>query len=235
MTGEGAPVDLNGIMNGGGISNLTGGLNLPGGAGGPIQPGKGGTDLGSLRGGQTGGAAGTGGAGTETKVVPKGDVTPGPASASVPIANMESVIRSQIFPAAKRCYQRGLEQDPTQSGKIVISIKVDPSGEVSSASVAANNGLSGSVASCIVSAAKRAQFGTNPGGAGPGAVQLRAPVAHVAHETPRSPWLGMNPRERQLPNDVPSRRSRRLGMNAAGGTGTPGCALPIWSVAVSAG
>ena len=42
MNGEGAPVDLNSVANGGGISNLTSGLNMPGGAGGPIQPGKGG-------------------------------------------------------------------------------------------------------------------------------------------------------------------------------------------------
>ena len=77
---------------------------------------------------------------------------------------MESVIRSQIFPAARKCYQRGLEQDPTQSGKLIISIKVDPSGEVSSASVVSNSGLSAQVASCIVSAAKRATFGQNPGG-----------------------------------------------------------------------
>ena len=163
MNGEGAPVDLNGIVNGGGISNVTGGLNLPGGAGGPIQPGKGSGDLTSLRGGQTG-TGNVGGAGQEKRVVPVGEVSNGPAIANVPIANMESVIRSQIFPAAKRCYQRGLEQDPTQSGKIVISIKVDPSGEVSSASVASNSGLSAQVASCIVSAAKRAQFGQNPGG-----------------------------------------------------------------------
>jgi hypothetical protein len=164
MTGEGAPVDLNGIVNTGGVSNLTGGLNLPGGAGGPIQPGKGSGDLASLRGGQTGGAAGVGTAGTQVKVVPVGEGSTGPAIANVPIANMESVIRSQIFPAAKRCYQRGLEADPTQAGKIVLSIKVDPSGEVSSASPVSNTGLSAQVAGCIVAAAKRAQFGQSPGG-----------------------------------------------------------------------
>jgi outer membrane biosynthesis protein TonB len=163
MNGEGAPVDLNGIVNGGGISNLTGGLNLPGGAGGPIQPGKGTGDLSSLGGGKTiAGDVNT--AGTAKRVVPVGTVDTGPASANVPIANMESVIRSQIFPAARKCYQRGLENDPNQSGKLIVAIKVDPSGEVSSASVVSNSGLSQQVASCIVSAAKRATFGQNPGG-----------------------------------------------------------------------
>jgi len=164
MKGEGAPVDLSGIVNSGGVSNATGGLDLPGGAGGPIQPGKGVQGLEGLRGGQTGGAATAGNAGVATKVVPVGDVATGPAIANVPIANMESVIRSQIFPAAKRCYQRGLEADPSQAGKIVISIKVDPSGEVSSANVVSNSGLSSSVASCITRAASNAKFGQNPGG-----------------------------------------------------------------------
>jgi hypothetical protein len=163
MNGEGAPVDLNSVANGGGVSNLTSGLNLPGGAGGPIKPGAGGGDLSGLRGGQTG-TGNTNSAGTEKRVVPVGTVDSGPATANVPIANMESVIRSQIFPAARKCYQRGLEQDPTQSGKLIVSIKVDPSGEVSSASVVSNSGLSAQVASCIVSAAKRATFGQNPGG-----------------------------------------------------------------------
>lgn len=69
------------------------------------------------------------------------------AMANVPVANMESVIRSQIFPAAKRCYQRGLEEDPTQSGKLLFEsepgkchmhVKADSAG-----------GLSKSVVKCI--------------------------------------------------------------------------------------
>ena len=80
------------------------------------------------------------------KVVPVGDVQYGGSSMSVPVSNAEAVIRSQIHPGAKRCYQKGLESDPTQAGRIVILIKVSPSGEVDSASVASNSGLSGGVA-----------------------------------------------------------------------------------------
>jgi hypothetical protein len=154
---NGASVDLNSLANRqGGISNAGGnGLNLPGGAGGPIRPGRGG-DLSSLRGGDTGAVAT--GAGQATKVVPVGNVEFGGASASVPVSNAEAVIRTQIQPGAKRCYQKGLETDPSQSGKLVILIKVAPSGEVDSVSAASNSGLSAQVAGCIQSVARRAKF-----------------------------------------------------------------------------
>jgi hypothetical protein len=152
---NGAPVDLNSLAGRStGIANSTGLLSGVGG-GGPIQPGKGG-GLQGLHGGETGGASAT--AGTATKVVPIGDVQYGGSSMSVPVNNAEAVIRSQIHPGAKRCYQRGLESDPTQSGKIVIMIKVAPSGEVDSTSVASNTGLAPGVASCIASVARRAKF-----------------------------------------------------------------------------
>jgi hypothetical protein len=153
---NGAPVDLNGLANRqGGISNTTGGLNLPNG-GGAIRPGQGPGGLQSLHGTDTGGVATT--AGTAQKVVPVGDVQYGGSSMSVPVSNAEAVIRSQIHPGAKRCYQRGLESDPTQSGRIVILIKVSPSGEVDSANVASNSGISAGVAACIAGVARRAKF-----------------------------------------------------------------------------
>src|SRR5580658_70405 len=152
---NGAPVDLNSLAGrSSGIANSTGLLSGVGG-GGPIQPGKGG-GLQSLHGGETGGASAN--AGQATKVVPIGDVQYGGSSMSVPVNNAEAVIRSQIHPGAKRCYQRGLESDPTQAGKIVIMIKVAPSGEVDSTSVASNTGLAAGVASCIASVARRAKF-----------------------------------------------------------------------------
>ena len=162
---NGAPVDLNSLANRqGGISNTGGnGLNLPGGAGGPIQPGRGGAGLQGLRGENTGGASTS--AGTATKVVPVGDVQYGGSQMSVPVANAEAVIRSQMFPGAKRCYQKGLETDPTQAGKLVILVKVAPSGEVDSATISSNSGLSAQVANCITTVARRAKFDP-PGAAG---------------------------------------------------------------------
>jgi hypothetical protein len=155
---NGAPVDLNQLARSmGGISNQgANGLNMPGGAGGPIQPGRGSGGLQGLHGGDTGGAST--GAGQATKVVPVGDVQYAGSSMSVPVSNAEAVIRSQIHPGAKRCYQRGLETDPSQAGKLVLLIKVAPSGEVDSTNVASNSGLSAQVAGCIASVARRAKF-----------------------------------------------------------------------------
>jgi hypothetical protein len=153
---NGAAVDLNSLANReSGISNSAGnGLNMPGG-GGPIHPGQGG-DLSSLRGGDTGAVASN--AGVERKVVPVGNVDFGAPSSSVPVSNAEAVIRTQIQPGAKRCYQRGLETDPSQSGKLVILIKVSPSGEVDTVSAESNTGLSAQVAGCIQAVARRAKF-----------------------------------------------------------------------------
>jgi hypothetical protein len=171
---NGAPVNLNDLANrSGGLSNQTSnGLNLNPGGGGPIQPGKGGNLQGVL-GGQTGPAST--GAGTETRVVPIGNVSVGTSSQSVPISNAEAVIRSQIAPGAKACYQRGLAQDPTQQGKVVIFIKVGPSGEVETASPSSNTGLSATVASCIASVARRARFDPP----GPTGSQLSVPFNFV--------------------------------------------------------
>jgi hypothetical protein len=161
---NGAPVDLNSLANrSGGVSNTAGGLNLPNGAGGPIRPGQNGGGLQSLRGGETGGAST--GAGQAVKVVPVGNVEYGGSTASVPVANAEAVIRNQIHPGAKRCYQKGLESDPSQAGRLVILIKVAPSGEVDSVSVSSNSGLAAGVASCIQSVARRAKFDP-PGASG---------------------------------------------------------------------
>jgi hypothetical protein len=161
---NGAPVDLNGLATrNGGVSNTAGGLNLPNGAGGPIRPGQGGGGLQSIHGGDTGGASTS--AGVAVKVVPIGEVQYAGSTASVPISNAEAIIRSQIHPGAKRCYQKGLESDPTQAGRLVILIKVAPSGEVDSVAVSANTGLSAGVASCIQSVARRAKFDP-PGASG---------------------------------------------------------------------
>jgi len=161
---NGAPVDLNSLASReGGISNTTGGLNLPGGANGPIKPGTGPGGLNGLR-GESGTGPAVDNAGQATKVVPVGNVTGGGASMSVPVQNAEAVIRSGLFPAAKRCYQTGLNSDPTLSGRVSLTIQVGPSGEVSGVT-ASQSGLNAQVAGCISAAARRLQFQA-PGGSG---------------------------------------------------------------------
>ncbi|MGO9836594.1 MAG: AgmX/PglI C-terminal domain-containing protein [Polyangiaceae bacterium] len=93
-----------------------------------------------------------------TQVIPKFEMPYQPPILDGRIANAEAVIRSQIHPGARRCYQKGLESDPNQAGRLVILIKIAASGEVDSASAAGNSGLSAQVASCIEGVAKRARF-----------------------------------------------------------------------------
>ena len=61
------------------------------------------------------------------------------------------------------------------AGKVVITAKVGPNGEVSSADVSQNSGLSQGVASCIARVIKNATFSA-PGGGGS---TLNIPVTFV--------------------------------------------------------
>ncbi len=90
----------------------------------------------------------------------------GPAGSPAYYASdAEDVIRRQIHPGAKRCFQRALEKDPTQVGRIVILVRVDDSGAVADAHVAANYGMSTDLGECIASVARRAVFARQePGG-----------------------------------------------------------------------
>jgi hypothetical protein len=74
------------------------------------------------------------------------------------MSNAEVVIRSQIQPGATRCYQKGLETDPGQGGKLVIGIKIAPTGEVDSVTTFINTRLAPMVVACIESVARRATF-----------------------------------------------------------------------------
>jgi hypothetical protein len=160
---NGAPVSLNELgRREARIGNASGeGLDLPAGVGGPIHPGRTGFTLPT---GETG--ATSTGAGRMTRVVLAPMVHEESPVLSAPVADAEAVIRKQIHPGAKRCYQKGLDSDPSQSGKLVLVIRVAPSGEVDSATVSSNAGVSAGVAECIVGVARRAKFErTGPGGA----------------------------------------------------------------------
>jgi pimeloyl-ACP methyl ester carboxylesterase len=87
------------------------------------------------------------------------------AAGQVPIRSAERVIREQIHPAAKRCFQEGLRADPTMAGRIVLLIHIAPAGEVDSSTVALNTRMSAAVADCVADAARRARF-EGPGGTG---------------------------------------------------------------------
>jgi hypothetical protein len=157
------PVDLSGAAaSGAGVSNTGGNLNL-GSGGAPVQGGKGGSGLAGIGGSTTGGA--NTGAGTGRDVGgPKGDAQIGGTSATVPVNNAERVVAG-LRAKFRSCYNTGLQSDPTMQGSVTISAKIAPNGEVSSADIASNNGLSSTVASCIARAVRNANFDA-PGGTG---------------------------------------------------------------------
>lgn len=167
------PVDLSGAAaSGAGVTRGTGDLKV-GGGGGAIQGGGKSGGLGGLGGGTK--ATSQTSAGQERKVEgPKGDAQIGGSSATVPISDADRVIAT-LRPRFRQCYQTGLNSDPGMSGKVTITAKVGPNGEVSSANVSSNTGLSASVASCIANVVKRAQFNP-PGGGGS---TLNVPVTFV--------------------------------------------------------
>lgn len=61
----------------------------------------------------------------------------------------------------RKCYETGMQGDPTMQGKVVIGARIQPNGEVQSASVESNEGLSPAVAQCIAGTVKNATFTGN--------------------------------------------------------------------------
>lgn len=168
------PVDLSGAAaSNAGVAHGNGDLKI-GGGGSPVQGGGKGGGLSGIGGGTKGDGTG-GGAGQETKVAgPTGVAQVGGSTATVPISDADRVVAG-LKGRFRSCYQTGLNSDPGMSGKVIISAKVGPNGEVTSADVAQNTGLSAGVASCIAGVVKRATFSA-PGGGGS---TLSIPVTFV--------------------------------------------------------
>jgi hypothetical protein len=138
------------------------GLNLGGSGGGTIRPGGGGGGLQNL--GNTQGS-GPATAGSAQKV--KGPV--GSASVGAPNVSGGSVANAQAVVAGmaagfRRCYNKGLAEDPNMKGSIRITAKIGPNGEVLGASPGGGGGLSGSVVACVAARVASAQFAPPEGG-----------------------------------------------------------------------
>ncbi len=149
-TPDSAPVDLNALWNRETrIDNRSSSLGLPPGQNAPIEPGR--RDL------PVGTAPDVSTAVAIKKIIPF-DVHEDPPLVGGSLLNAEAVIRGQIHPGARRCYQSGLDSDPGQSGKLMVLIRVGPSGEVQSATVQSNTGLSQRVAGCVLGVTRNAKF-----------------------------------------------------------------------------
>lgn len=142
-----------------------GGLNMGGGSGGAFRPGEsGGGGLATI--GNTGKGEGTAAGAGSAKAVkgPVGNASVGGAAVSGgSVANASAVVAGMAA-GFRRCYNRGLAEDPTMKGSIRITAKIGPNGEVLSASPSGGGGLSGTVVSCVAARVASSQFAPPEGG-----------------------------------------------------------------------
>jgi hypothetical protein len=157
---------------GAGISSGMGDLRIAGG-GGALRPGAAGGGLGSL--GASGRSEGTQGTGAAQKVSgPKGNANVGGAAVSGgEVANASRVVAG-MRAGFRNCFNRELAQNPDAQGKIDLSIKVGPGGEVQSVSAATSGNL-GSAVECVKARARGAQFDPPSGGS----AVIKVPVTFV--------------------------------------------------------
>jgi hypothetical protein len=86
---------------------------------------------------------------------------PGFADGVVP--NASSVVAGMAA-GFRRCYNRGLLENPNMKGSLRITTKIGPNGEVVSASASSGSGLSGTVVSCLTARVSSATFAKPNGG-----------------------------------------------------------------------
>jgi hypothetical protein len=80
-----------------------------------------------------------------------------PVLGPVPVSNAERVIAG-LRPAFRRCYEQGLDKDPSMSGDVTVRARVRATGEVDSTTVMSQNGLSPGVTACIRRKIETAEF-----------------------------------------------------------------------------
>jgi hypothetical protein len=136
------------------------GLRLGAGGGGTLQPGS--AAGGGLAG--IGSSPGAGAAGSAVKVKgPIGKATVGSIVVKGSVSNAV-VVAAGMAAGFRRCFNKGLQDDPTMRGSLVITATLGPQGEVLSASPS-GGGLSGSVIACVATRVSSAQFAPPDGGA----------------------------------------------------------------------
>jgi TonB family protein len=167
------PVDLTGVAERDiGVVRGTGDFKVTGG-GTPVQQGNSSGLAGIVGGTKTDGTGAI--AGKESaQHGPTGVAQIGMTNTTVTIPNADSVVAG-LRGRFRTCYQTGLLGDSSMSGKVLISAKVGPNGEVTSADIASISGLSPEVGQCIAKVVKRATFSA-PGGGGS---TLQIPVTFV--------------------------------------------------------
>jgi outer membrane biosynthesis protein TonB len=148
------------------------GLKL-GGAGGTVRPGAVGGGLASI--GSSGKAAGTG-SGTAAAVKgPRGNAAVGDAAVAGGTVSDASRVVAQMRAGFRACYNRGLAENPDIEGKIALSIKVGPTGQVTGVTANKTGNIPVSVIDCVKARASSANFAPPQGGA----AVVQVPVSFV--------------------------------------------------------
>jgi outer membrane biosynthesis protein TonB len=172
--GEIPPVDLSGVApSAAGVSASTGnGLNF--GRGGElVRPGSeehGLAQIGVFKADRSSKRA------NEEQITagPRSDAVVEPLIPTLPVANAEGTV-AKLRPGFRACYNQGLQSDPGMSGKVTVSAKIAPNGEVASADVAQQAGLSTGVVECILRRVRAAQFDAP----GPNGSTIKIPITLV--------------------------------------------------------
>lgn len=99
-----------------------------------------------------------------------------------PVQDADAVIRGGLHPRARACYNAGLKEDPNEQGRVVITIRVGPGGDVTEATAAQCTGLSSKTCACIAGGAKKLVFAP-PGGGGS---SINAPMNFVKRRSDRA-------------------------------------------------
>ena len=149
------------------------GLKL-GGAGGTVRPGAVGGGLASI--GASGKAAGTGSGSATVVKGPKGSANLGDASVAGGSVSDAARVVAQMRAGFRACYRRGQDENPDIEGKIALSIKVGPTGQVSSVTATKTGNIPASVVDCVKARASSATFAAPQGG---GVAVVQVPVTFV--------------------------------------------------------
>lgn len=150
-----------------------GGLKLGGGGGGTIRPGAVGGGLASIG---ASGKTSASGSGTVAAVKgPRGNASVGDATVAGGTVSDASRVVAQMRAGFRACYNRGLADNPDIEGKIALTIKVGPTGQVASVVANKTGNIPPDVLECVKARAVSATF-TPPQG---GAAVIQVPVSFV--------------------------------------------------------
>jgi predicted flap endonuclease-1-like 5' DNA nuclease len=155
-----------------GVSSGPGGLKL-GGSGGTLRPGAVGGGLASI--GTASKAAGTGSGATAVVTGPRGSASVGDAAVAGGTVSDASRVVAQMRAGFRACYNRGLAENPDIEGKIALSIRVGPTGQVVGVTATKTGNIPDSVIECVKSRATSASFAAPQGGA----AVVQVPVSFV--------------------------------------------------------